>query len=127
MGARFNDVSTAFKEVEGGYLFKLNPWLFGHSHVYLVDEAKRDEIISQMERNRRAIDRAKQRAKAFLIFGAMGSLFFKSWVWASGWPLDRFYNFHRPRPGPVPWVHDFRAHLHGAEAPLVVSESVAHR
>ena len=93
MGARFDAVSTAFKEVEGGYLFKLNPWLFGHAHVYLVDEAKRAEIISQMERNRHAIDRAKQRAKVFLMFGAMGSLFFKSWHWASGWPLDRFTTF----------------------------------
>src|SRR5438270_12950713 len=82
-----------FKEVEGGYLFKLNPWLFGSAHVYLVDEAKRAEIISQMERNRHAIDRAKQRAKVFLMFGAMGSLFFKSWHGASGWPLDRLTTF----------------------------------
>jgi len=93
MGARFDAVSAAFKEVEGGYLFKLNPWFFGHSQVYLVDEAKKAEIISQMERNRRAIDRAKQGAKAFLMLGAMGSLFFKSWVWARGWPLDRHTTF----------------------------------
>jgi hypothetical protein len=47
MGGWSDGVATAFQQVEGGYLFQLNPWLFGRSHGYLVDEATSGVTLSE--------------------------------------------------------------------------------
>jgi hypothetical protein len=81
-------VATAFKQVEGGYLFRLNPWLFGRSHGYLVDEAKRAEIVEQIRRNRNAVARANRFAVILMMIGLIGTTPFTSWARARGWSLD---------------------------------------
>ncbi len=68
--ARWSDgVATAFKQVEGGYLLQLNPWLFGRSRGYLVDEATRAEIAEQIRRNRNAVARPNRFAVILMMIG----------------------------------------------------------
>jgi hypothetical protein len=62
MGGLSDDVRTTFKQVEGGYFFQQNPWFFGRSYGYLVDAAKRAEIIEQIRWNGNTVGRSTIRA-----------------------------------------------------------------
>ena len=57
MGGLSDDVRTTFKQVEGAYLFQQNPWFFGRSYGYLVNPAKRAEIIEQIGWNGNTVGR----------------------------------------------------------------------
>ena len=46
MAGLYDGIEEAgFKRIDGGYVFQSrNPWFFGPSHRYLVDEAQKAEI-----------------------------------------------------------------------------------
>jgi hypothetical protein len=76
-------VATAFKQVEGGYLLQLNPSIFGRSRGYLVDGAKRVEIVEQIRqirRNRNASELSRLFDVIFRAIGMLGIISVTSWV-----------------------------------------------